>query len=101
MVVVDSEKNEPAKFDKKKKKMKVFAALCISFMHGRNVNYWAMDGVVRKTCIAKKLVEMHFFAIFLAMITNMFISSTDPKVSPSFFSLPPGLLFLQSKQQLK
>ena len=37
MVVVDSEKNEPAKFDKKK--MKVFAALCISFMHGRNVNY--------------------------------------------------------------
>ena len=66
IVVVDSEKNEPAKFDKKKieKLLKVFPALCISFMHGRNINYWAMGGVVRKIYTAEQLVKMHFFAFF-------------------------------------
>ena len=40
MVVVNSEKIKPAKFDKKKEKsLKVFATLCISFIHGRKVNY--------------------------------------------------------------
>ena len=39
MVVVDSEKIEPVQFHKKEKSLKVFAALCISFMYGRNINY--------------------------------------------------------------
>ena len=58
---------------KEEKSLKVFAVICISFMQGRNVNYWAMGGVVRKIYIAKQLVKMHFFDFFFfAIITNMF-----------------------------
>lgn len=80
MVVVDSEKkNELAELKKKRKKkekysIKVFAAPCISLMHGGNVNYSAMSGVVRKVCIVEQLVKMLFFAMF-PLITNMFVKA--------------------------
>ena len=110
MIVVNSENIKPAKFDNKKKNRWRFLLLLAfpSCMEGTLfIELWVE--VVRKICIAEKLVKMHFFAIsFFAMITNMFaktvynfISSTDPKLSPSFFYLPPGFLFLQSKQHLK
>lgn len=106
---LDSEKKRACREKIKKDSLKGFAALCISLMHGEDVNHCVMGGVVRNVCIVEQLVKCHFFLLFLPLSsqicsqkqpTSLFIIS-DPKLSLSLFFIPLELLFAQSKQHLK
>ena len=104
---VDSQRIELTEF--KTKMRKVFEALCVSLMYGSNVNYFVMGGDVGKVCNGEQQVKMHLFVFVFSLSsqrcsqkrsTSLF-AFINRKRYANFLSVPLGLLFSQSIQDLK